>query len=293
MVRYNISIMKKPLYLWFFVLILAVTNIAIFYSLYLDNSSSMLKVDFLDIGQGDSVYIQAPNGNQMLVDGGKPGSVLARLGEVMPLSDKSIDVVMGSHPDADHVGGLNDVLDSYHVGTVIEPGSVTDTKTWTTLEDKIKEKSIPRILAQKGMKIILDKKHGVYVDILFPDQDVSGWETNASSIVARVVYGHESFLLTGDSPIAIEQYLVGMQKYNLKSTVLKLGHHGSRTSSSQIYLETVAPEYAVISAGLNNSYGHPHKEVTDLLAFLHIPSLSTIEKGTIKFETNGEKLEVK
>jgi beta-lactamase superfamily II metal-dependent hydrolase len=285
--------MKKPLYLWFFVLILAVTNIAIFYSLYLDNSSSMLKVDFLDIGQGDSVYIQAPNGNQMLVDGGKPGSVLARLGEVMPLSDKSIDVVMGSHPDADHVGGLNDVLDSYHVGTVIEPGSVTDTKTWTTLEDKIKEKSIPRILAQKGMKIILDKKHGVYVDILFPDQDVSGWETNASSIVARVVYGHESFLLTGDSPIAIEQYLVGMQKYNLKSTVLKLGHHGSRTSSSQIYLETVAPEYAVISAGLNNSYGHPHKEVTDLLAFLHIPSLSTIEKGTIKFETNGEKLEVK
>jgi competence protein ComEC len=107
------------------------------------------------------------------------------------------------------------------------------------------------------------------------------------------VYGHESFLLTGDSPIAIEQYLVGTQKDNLKSTVLKLGHHGSRTSSSQIYLETVAPEYAVISAGLNNSYGHPHKEVTDLLAFLHIPSLSTIEKGTIKFETDGEKLEVK
>ena len=110
------------------------------------------------------------------------------------------------------------------------------------------------------------------------------------SIVARLTYGSESFLFTGDSPQAIEKYLVGKDAGALHSNVLKLGHHGSRTSSSQIFLSAVNPDYAVISAGLNNKYGHPHKEVTDLLATLKIPSISTIDHGTIIFKTDGTEL---
>ena len=119
-----------------------------------------------------------------------------------------------------------------------------------------------------------------------------GWDTNTGSIVARLTYGDESFLLTGDSPQSIEEYLVGKLGGKLHTTVLKLGHHGSRTSSSEIFLSAVSPEYAIISAGKDNKYGHPHQEVTDLLAKLKISSIGTAERGTIVFKTNGEDLVV-
>lgn len=271
-------------------LVLFVVMIIVLVKVAKAEKGSLLKVAYLDIGQGDSIYIEAPNGRQILIDGGRDRSVLEKLGEVMPYFDHSIDVVIGTHPDADHIGGLPFVLEQYSVGAILEPGVSSDTKTYQAFEDLIVQKNIPKVIARRGMSVVLDKEKNIYLDILFPNQDVSGWETNAASIVAKLTYGEKSFMFTGDSPIAIENYLVSLDQAGLKTNVLKLGHHGSRTSSSELYLRATAPEFAIISAGLHNSYGHPHKEVTDLLQKFSIPALATFAEGTISFTTDGTTL---
>lgn len=251
-----------------------------------------LTVAFLDIGQGDAIYIEAPNGNQMLIDGGpSSGALLRALGEVMPFYDRSVDLVLATHPDQDHVGGLPAVIDRMHVDSVVTTENTSGTGAYGAFEKTIIEKHPTRILARTGERIILD--NGIALEILFPDRNTAGWDTNTGSIVARLSYGAESFLFTGDSPQAVEQYLVGKDGVALHTNVLKLGHHGSRTSSSRVFLSAVNPDYAIISAGLNNKYGHPHKEVLDLLAELKIPMVSTIDHGTIVFETDGESLQMR
>lgn len=272
--------------------IFLVTNIFIWVAVVRTNRAGVLTVAFLDVGQGDAIYIEAPNGNQMLVDGGPSGSaVLRALGQVMPFYDRSIDLVLATHPDQDHVGGLPSVFDRMQVDGVITTENVSGTGAYAAFEEAISTEHARRILARTGERIILDK--GVVLEILFPDRNTRGWETNTGSIVARLSYGNESFLLTGDSPLAIEKYLVNKNGGSLHSTVLKLGHHGSRTSSSREFLSAVNPEYAVVSAGKDNKYGHPHKEVTGLLGELKIPTVSTAEQGTVVFKTNGEEMRMK
>jgi competence protein ComEC len=272
-------------YLGILILFIFVLGIFIFY--YQNTREHLLKVEFLDIGQGDSIYIEAPNGAQLLVDGGRGLKVLSALSSVMPFGDKSIDVVIGTHPDADHIGGLVDVLDKYSVGKIIESGGQSNSKIYNKLEDKIKVKNIPRILGRAGMRIMLDKVHNVYFDILYPDRDVSYMETNDGSIVGKLVYGNTSVMLTADSPISKEFYLMNQDLKILDVDILKLGHHGSRTSSSLEYLKATSPNLAIISAGLNNPYGHPHSEVLDKLASLHIPYLATYKDGTIECLSNA------
>src|SRR3989338_1188488 len=131
--------------------------------------------------------------------------------------------------------------------------------------------------------MVINFGDGVKLQILFPNQDVSKWETNDASIVAKLVYGDKSFLLTGDSPIKTENILLKLNPDILDSDVLKAGHHGSRTSTSLVYVKAVSPEYTVISAGKDNTYGHPHKEVLNILSNLGVKIVSTIDSGTIKF----------
>jgi competence protein ComEC len=250
-----------------------------------------LTVSFLNIGQGDSIFIESPTGVQMLVDGGPNTSVLRELGERLPFFDRSLDAVVETHPDKDHIAGLVDVLERYDVATFLEPGIPNDTSYSKALVAAVKkEPHVRDVLARRGMRLILGR--GAYADILFPDRDVSGVETNTGSIVMHVVYGSTSFLLTGDSPQAIEKYLVSLNTGELASTVLKPGHHGSRTSSSPEYIAAVHPSYAVFSRGCDNSYGHPHKEVVDLLAAAHIPTLDTCKDGTVTFRSDGKTLRV-
>ena len=249
----------------------------------------ILTVAFLDVGQGDAIYIEAPNGNQVLVDGGAGKQVLRALGEVMPFYDHSLDVVIATHPDADHIGGLPFVLDRFAVGAVLEPGVTAETGVYREFEELLADGSPIRILARRGMKLELDQ--GVSLDIFFPDQDPTGWETNTASIVAQLTYGENEFLLTGDSPIKIEQYLLGRDGEALQSDVLKAGHHGSRTSSASEYISAVHPQYAVISAGKDNRYGHPHQEVLDILNKVGAKILRTDELGTIIFQSDGVNLE--
>lgn len=246
----------------------------------------VLTVAFLDIGQGDSIYIEGPNGNQILVDGGPNAAVLRQLPKVMPFLDRSLDVVIGTHPDADHIGGLSDVFKRYKVTYLLEPGIPNNTGPYRAFREAAEnEKGLVEVVARRGM--IVDLGRGAELHILFPDRDVSKVETNTGSIVARLAFGNTSVLLTADSPIAIESYLLSLNRAGLKSTILKLGHHGSHTSSSKEYVEAVAPSVAIISAGKNNRYGHPHKEVLAILKSLGVPYQSTAEEGTIRYVSNG------
>lgn len=253
---------------------------------------SDLKVVFLDIGQGDAIYIEAPNGRQMLVDSGRDARILSKLSKVMPYGDRSLDIIIFTNPDADHIGGFESVLDTYKVDLVLESGTKSTTQTYRTLSDKIKKQNIKDVLARSGMKIFLDQDRGIYFDILFPDRDVSLWERNDGSVVGRLVYKESSFMLMGDATKYTE-LLISQNKNNttLESDVLKLGHHGSHTSSSSLWLQKVKPKWAIISAGKNNRYGHPHADIISRLKNLAIPYLVTYEEGDIKFVTDGVDLE--
>lgn len=270
----------------YFLLGFLVVNIFIWHTVATEDRRRVLKVSFLDIGQGDAIFIEAPNGNQVLIDGGSNRKVLKELGKVMPFYDRTIDAVIATHPDKDHIGGLIEVLKNYRTDFVMEPGVSSDTGAYQELEKTISDKKLPRILARRGMSLNLGD--GARLNILFPDRNTDEWETNIASIVAKLTYGNNSFLLTGDSPIAIEKYLAMIDGRGLKSDVLKAGHHGSKTSTSESFAGLVSPEYAIISAGKNNRYGHPHKEVLDIFEKIKATILKTYEQGTISFSSDGE-----
>ncbi len=261
---------------------------------YLDWQESHKEFTFavLDIGQGDALFIESPTGVQILVDAGPTKKVLNELSKVMSPFDRSLDAIIMTHPDQDHIGGFADVLKYYKVGEVFEPGILTDSKTYQNLEVEIQKKKIPDILARRGMR--LDLGGGAVLDILFPDRDVSAWETNEGCIVARLSYGDISVMLTGDAPIKTEKIILSENKSEqLKSTILKAGHHGSRTSTSQEFLQAVNPEYALISVGKDNKYGHPHQEVLDLLNKFKAQILRTDLLGTIIMKSDGDMLKWK
>lgn len=247
----------------------------------------MTSVSMFDVGQGDSFLIQASNGKQMLIDGGKDATVLSELSKVMPWGDKSIDIVLATHPDMDHVGGLDEVLKRYKVDMFLTSEVGGDTEEYKNLLALVNKKKIGAYFVRQGMKVSLSEKE--YFLVLFPDREVKGWETNTGSVVGKFVSGERSVLFTGDSPAPIEQYLAKSIPDLLDVDILKLGHHGSRTSTTAAYLKATTPSLALISAGKNNSYGHPHKEVLDLLKQFNVPYVSTQDIGTVTYQTDGLK----
>jgi len=270
------------------ILSLLVVTFVIWHAVIRETKVDTLRVIFLDVGQGDSIFIEAPSGRQMLIDGGKNRSVIRQLSKVMPWYDRTIDVMVGTHPDADHIGGLPDVLARYKVGLIVE-SSVKDLEgaDSAALESAAShEERVKRLIAERGQ--VIDLGSGVYLEILFPDRAVPTIETNTGSIVARLVYRDTSFMLTGDAPKAIEEYLVRLDGDSLDSDVLKAGHHGSRTSSDISFVGFVSPEYGIYSRGCDNTYGHPHDEVKETFARLGILTLDTCEEGNITFISDGK-----
>jgi len=276
-----------------FALVLSLFTFAIIviFNAYHVDKGVYLKVAFLDVGQGDAIYIEAPNGRQMLIDGGPGPVVLSKLAQVMPWGDRSLDMIVVTNPDQDHMAGFVDVIENYTVGSVLEPGTKKDTLIYKKLEQIISDKKIGKIIARRGMHIILDNEKNIYFDILFPDRDVSTFSTNDGSIVGKLVYGNESFMLMGDATKYTEILIKQNENSNtLESSVLKLGHHGSHTSSTELWLESVKPEFAIISAGKNNRYGHPHQDIIERLQKFKIPYIGTYQNGNIIFKTDGLNL---
>jgi len=269
-------------------IILSIGVLAVFQTGSSSAQSPHLSVRFLDVGQGDAIHIQTPDGYELLIDGGPTSLVLRELASGRSFFNSTIDVVLATHPDSDHIGGLVDVLARYQVATIIQTNTINDTPAAAAYGDAVAHERAQMVQAQTGQIIQLGAS--TTVRILSPTGDTSRWRSNAASIIVQVSYGEIDFLLTGDAPLETEEYLIGLYAESLQSEVLKLGHHGSKTSSSGVFLDTVQPDFAVVSAELNGRYGHPHAEVVGRVAERNIQMVSTAHEGTIEFLTDGKSV---
>ena len=248
-------------------------------------------VAFLDVGQGDAIFIESPTGRQMLVDGGPDAAVLGALNEVMPWLDRSLDVVVATHPDADHIGGLVPVLEAYAVERVLTTGATAETDIFQGVYDAVLDEGSEVVLVRRGS--VIDMGGGLMAEVLFPEQVFEVGDRNVNSLVMRLEFGDTSWLLTGDAGIEQEEYLVETMPEKIQVNVLKLGHHGSKSSSGDALLAATQPDVAVVSAGRDNRYGHPDKEVLDRLHRYGIPVLGTPTSGTIMTMSDGQTINVK
>ena len=288
--------MKKalpPLLLLIFIVVLVM--LFVYFGVELiprGEKQDFLTVAYLDVGQGDATLIESPDGKQVLIDGGRDGKVLRGLPRVMGYFDRTIDMVIATHPDSDHVGGLIDVLKRYEVKTILMTNNETDTPAFESFKHAVEREGATLIEAKRGQVFDLGMgpSGSTTLTILFPDRDVQNLESNTSSIISKLSYGDADFMFTGDSPSSIETHLVEIDGTSLESEVLKLGHHGSRTSTDQLFVEAVHPLYGIISAGKDNDYGHPHKEVLEILRVHNVPTKNTADLGSIVAESDGQKI---
>lgn len=266
--------------------VLIALNGFVWYAVCTDSKGQMV-LAFLDVGQGDSVYVRSPDGYDMLIDGGPDHAAVRELPNVMGPLDRTIDLVVETHPDKDHIAGLVDVLARYQARTVMTPGVANDTDTFRALEHAIaSEPQVTRVTARRGMRIHLGSV--VYADVLYPDHDVSRIRaTNDASITLHLVYGSTTAMLTGDLPSTIEDMLVRDYGTALQSDILKAGHHGSKYSTDALWLRAVHPRVVVISAGAHNTYGHPSPDVLERVRDARADIVSTIDRGTIIYESDG------
>jgi len=243
-----------------------------------------LEIIFFDVGQGDAIFIKNQN-SQILIDGGPDKKILEKLSREMPFWDRTIDAVILTHPDPDHLSGILEVLKRYRVNKLFYSGSALEYLKRNGI-DTFEKSDSEKIKAYAGQKIIFGKE--AKIEILYPFFDFiqEGEDFNKSSIVCRLVFGKNSFLLTGDAPKLIEYNLLAKQSL-IKSDVLKIAHHGSDTSTSDYFLQEVSPKIAVISVGKNNKFGHPRKEILDLLSKNSVNILRTDEEGDIKLISDG------
>jgi len=243
-----------------------------------------LRVHFIDVGQGDSTLVEK-DGHYMLIDAGErdQGETVASYLEKQGV--KKLDYVIGTHPHSDHIGGLETIIRKFDVQKVFLPEKEHTTKVYERLLDAIADKNLKITLPKPGESYSLGDAS---FQIIAPNRDY-GDNLNNWSIGLRLVYGKNSFVLCGDAEKDAEKDMVA-NGFPLKADVLKLSHHGSTTSSSEGFIDLVDPEYGVISCGKNNDYGHPHKEILDMLKKRNIKVLRTDQLGTIVAVSDGSKV---
>ena len=270
-----------------FLAVLAICVGVIWYAVMHAEAHQNLVISFFDIGQGDSIFIEAPDGNQILIDGGPSSAVLAKLGEVMPFWDRSIDLIVLTHAHADHVTGLVEVLKRYHVGRILESGEAYSTPEYREWHDLILRKNIPVTIAYAGEEI---RAGAMRLSVLSPFENyfgVSLKNPHDANVSTRLAYGTTSVILMGDAERPIEYTLAHEYRDMLASDILKVGHHGSKTSTTEDFVRAVAPQYAVISVGRKNRYGHPYQQTLDTLGKLGIRIFRTDEDGDVTFASDG------
>ncbi|MGE7091569.1 MBL fold metallo-hydrolase [Lysinibacillus sp. NPDC048646] len=244
-----------------------------------------MRVHFIDVGQGDSIFIESPNGKTMLVDGGVKGAGPQVVSYLKEQGVKKLDIVVATHPDADHIGGLIPVLNALEIEQFYDSGKIHTSQTFEEMLTLIDTKNIPYTVPKTGDHIALDEK--IAINVLNADESAS--DNNDASIVLKLIYGDISFLLTGDAGVALEREMLAQA---VKATVLKAGHHGSNTSSSQSFIQAVHPAVTVLSYGKDNKYGHPHDEVVERLQGIGSKIYATAETGSVIVSTDGVNYDV-
>ncbi len=249
-----------------------------------------LKVHFIDVGQGDSVLIQLPNGETALIDAGTKDKNNLVVDYLKKNKIEKIDYLIATHPHEDHIGGLPKVIKTFNIGNIYMPEVTHTTNAFEDLILAIQDKGKEIDIVTAGDTLIdLD---GLTFTAFAPEENLSDDNLNNHSIVLKLTYKNNSFLFTGDAESGPEQSMIG-KDYDLKSSVLKVAHHGSDTSTTDQFLKKVKPNHAVISVGSNNKYGHPDQTILDRLNNIGAKIYRTDENGTIVFTSNGSQLTVK
>lgn len=249
----------------------------------IDTEGDLLKVSFLDVGQADSILINA-NNKYMLIDAGNNEDGEKLVTYLKSLGIEKFDYVVGTHAHEDHIGGMDNIIDSFEIGTFYMPDVITTTKTFEDVLDSLEKKNLNFDTPQIGSTFDLGKSK---IETIYVGEDSKN--LNDTSIILKLTYGNVSFLFTGDTESDVEKTLLNK---DIESDVLKVAHHGSNTSSSNAFLKKVNPKYAIISVGTGNSYGHPKSVILDRLEKLGTKIYRTDELGTIIVTTDGEKIEV-
>lgn len=249
-----------------------------------------LTIHFLDVDQGDAIFITTPQNTKILIDGGPNNKILNELGQVMPFWDHNIDIMILTHPHADHVVGLVEVLRRYNVKTIYHTGVLHTAPDYLAWLKEVENQQIKTILVTKPINLLLD--NNILLDFLYPLQDFSfkkAEELNNTSIVNLLTYGNTKFLFMGDAETPVEEELLN-QNFELQSNVIKIGHHGSKSSTSEKFIKIVQPQYAIISAGQDNSFNHPHLITVRRLEKYNIKIFNTINSATITLKSDSEKI---
>lgn len=251
-----------------------------------------MTVSFLDVGQGDAVLITAPNGNRLLYDAGPPDDkVSLELKNELPAIFGNVDIFIASHPDSDHIGGFISLLSSLRPLYYIDDNKINLSAQFATLENILTEKKIERYTAKDGEKI--DLGSGVIINIISPLIGNTSTNNNDMSVSLLVAFGNSKILLTGDLEEKEENRIIDKYGDALSATILKAGHHGSKTSTGNNLLNTVKPKFVVISVGKNNKYGHPNASTINRIKMEGSKILETKESGTIHFECRSENCSLK
>lgn len=273
--------------MWRKLLIIIILSLFVGYYSFRNNNDDLV-VTFFDVGQGDGIFLKTPSGQNVLIDGGPDNTVLYELGKVLPYWEHTLDMVMLTHPDADHITGLIEVLNRYTVTVVLMPEYVHTTPEYEAWMRILRERNITVILTYAGMRFSLDDN--ISCDILWPMKGWSGSESaNDYSLVSRCVYHNVAFLFTGDIESVVENELL-LRFATVDADVLKVAHHGSNTSTTQGFLNAVDPSFAVIQSGRENRFGHPHTRILRRIERKKITVLRTDVFGSISLHSNGDVL---
>ena len=244
----------------------------------------LLKVNFIDVGQGDSIFIELPNGETMLIDAGERNYDKKVISYIDTLGYKNIDYVVGTHPHTDHIGGLEAVIEKYDIGKIYMPKKSSNSKTFINLLNTIKDKGLKINTAKSGVSII--DSDTLDVDIIAPTKEYN--DANNNSAVVKITYINRCFLFMGDAEIESEKSITD----NIECDVVKIGHHGSDTSSSDAFVKNTHAKYAVISVGNGNIYKHPYESTIKKWENIGAEVLRTDELGDIVISTNGNELSI-
>lgn len=259
-----------------------------------------IKITFLDIGQGDATFIEFPNGEQMLIDCAIDARILEALGRVMPYYDRDIDYLMITHPDSDHYGGCEEVLERFDVKNIIYNGLRKEydpmwQSFWWAKENE--ETNYYEIDKEDVWNIASTTLHFLYPDhSMADDPGIPGYQgetdSNDTSIVFKLEYGENSALFTGDAEQHVEEYLIAAYGDQLDADILKLGHHGSDSSSIQGFIDITSPAHAIASVGLDNKFGHPSRRVLKRVERIGGQSWRTDLQGDIRLEITNTELKI-
>jgi len=252
------------------------------------HEENQLIVHFLDVGQGDATLIKTPHGDDILIDGGPDNTVIQKLGKYLPYGDWDIELMILTHPHSDHVTGLVEVLERYEVEKILMTGVHHTSPDYLAFLDLIKTKNIPTEIIDSPREVEIDD---VVFQIIYPNTNFTNQrveELNNTSIVAKMVYASTSVMFTGD--LETEEGLLAQSMVQIDADIYQAGHHGSSNANDNGFVEMLSPDYVVISAGADNSYGHPHYRSLKNFQRTGAEIFRTDRNGDVVFIGDGEGL---